>query len=133
MKRAILVHILLACCLGMASASDLKAAAPDPHQVIESRAFLKDLLTNNYALAVQRFDPTMSRSMSVQQLSAAWQEVLSTAGPFQKLLDYSLAKDKQYDIVDLHCSFARGNLIVRLVFDHELKIAGLYFRPEQKQ
>lgn len=133
MKKVILGIMLLVSCHGMVAAQESKSAKTDPQQLTDARAFLKDLLTGNYAQATGMFDKTASRSISVQQLSGAWLEVLSTAGPFQKLLDYSLGNHGQYVIVDMRCAFANGNLILRLVYDHEQKIAGFHFFPDKKR
>lgn len=92
-------------------------------------ALIDQLIQGQFEQAAQSFDATMSEVMPPEGLKAAWEQVQMQAGPFQQKLAATCQMEEGYHIVLLTLRFDRGNLLCRLVYDQQGKLAGLHFRP----
>ncbi len=93
------------------------------------RGFLKLLIDEKYDDAVKDFDATVSQQMPAATLKQTWQQILSQAGKFQKELGIRQQQLLASKIVLLTCQFEKGPLDVKVVYDAEKKISGLWFLP----
>jgi hypothetical protein len=102
---------------------------------LESAAqqFVEQLSGDQFAAAAERFDATMARLMPAEKLAELWRELSASVGPFQEQIDLRTTKLGAYDIVFVTCQFERSKLDVKVVFDREKRIAGLFFVPPQAQ
>ena len=119
MKPAI--ALLLAVCL----------FAQPPQTAVRGQQFVDLLVAGNFSAAEAVFDSTMKSKLPESSLRAAWQSVLSQAGPFQKQLGTKVAKVQGYDVANVKCEFQQGTLTVRVVFDQAQHVAGLFFLPPE--
>lgn len=91
-----------------------------------------DLLVNgNYDKAVANFDDTMTKVVPAEKLEEVWNSIIAQAGPFVEQLDVRKEKTLQYDIVFVTCKFEKLVLDVKVVFDGEKQITGLFFVRSQ--
>ena len=98
----------------------LEAAAKD---------FVALLAREDFPAAVERFDATMTRVMPAAKLKAVWKTVTQQLGPFQRPLGVQLQTVRQFRVAVVACQFAKAALDVKVVFDKQGKVAGLFFAP----
>ena len=94
-----------------------------------TKSFLESLAEKNFSAATARFDETMLKVMPAEKLAATWQGVINSVGDYQSLTNYRHASSGDYDIIIADCKFAKKPLGVKVVFDKEQRIAGLFFIP----
>lgn len=104
-----------------AGAPDLTAPAKD---------FVGLLAKGDYASAVAKFDDTMKGVMPEVELEDAWQSLLGKVGPFQKIVGVSQKKQEGYNIVRVTCAFEKAELDVKVVYDSQKQVSGLWFVPK---
>ncbi len=100
--------------------ADLKAQA---------RQFVEQLNSGQYDQAVKGFDATMTGAMPANKLRDAWQSLPPRAGVFREIVGVTMVKKGDFDIAVVTCRFEKGNLDVKVVYDTEGKISGLWFSP----
>jgi hypothetical protein len=117
---ALLVVCLPSCRPGQPASEGPTAAA---------ERFVDLLAAGDFATAVQGFDKTMAGALTADKLKASWDTVVTQAGPFQKRLSSQATKAQGYDIVVVACQFAKAPLDIKVVFDAQGKVSGLWMAP----
>lgn len=115
------------------AAATTSVSAPlveDPGNLSAVGAGFVDLLAKkDFAAAESHFDPTMKSVMPESRLRAVWEELLGQAGPYQKQLRTRTEKQAGYDIVFVTCQFERKVLDMKVVYDSQQRVAGLFYVP----
>src|SRR5690606_3571064 len=75
------------------------------------------------------FDSTMKGAMSEAQLAELWPGLTAQVGSLKQLVGTRTERRDQLEAVIVTCQFENALLEVRVVFDPERKIAGLFVRP----
>jgi hypothetical protein len=94
------------------------------------KAFVEMLVRGEYADAFAQFDTPMKDAMPVDQIKAAWESLLAQVGEFQKVTGVRQAKEQGYDVVYVTCAFEKSELNVKVVYNDEKEISGLWFLPK---
>ncbi len=92
-------------------------------------ALLKHLERGETQAATGMFDGRMRKAMPAPKLEAVWKQLQSQAGPLQKVLGSRLERTGVHRTVIVHCAFARAELDMKVVFDAQGAISGLFFAP----
>jgi len=95
--------------------------------------FVDLLAKQDYAAAETRFDPAMKSALPEAKLRAVWEDLLNEAGPYQKQLRTRVEKQAGYDVVLVTCQFERKLLDVKVVYDSQKRITGLWYLPGTAQ
>jgi dienelactone hydrolase len=95
--------------------------------------FIQKLVDHEFMSAVGDFDSTMTAQLPPQRLQEVWSTVLNQYGAFQKQVDSHVEISPFYTRINNICQFERGSLNIRIVFDKEKRIAGLFFIPAEAQ
>jgi hypothetical protein len=95
--------------------------------------FVNLLVKEEFAGAVARFDPTMTRVFPESQLRESWQGLVEKAGPFKKQLKVRTSEQQGYQIVRVTCQFEIATLDVKVVFDSKRQVAGLFYVPSDSK
>ena len=101
---------------------DLEAAA---------RAFVEKLARGDFAGATAGFDPTMASAMPADKLGAVWAQLAAQVGAFGGIEGVHDKAAQGHVTVMVTCRFANTNLVAKVVFDGEARIAGLFFAPPE--
>ena len=120
---AIVLVVPFICC-----EQEQKVEAPD--LTGSAKDFVGLLAKGNYTDAVTKFDDTMKGVMPAAELENAWQSLLGKAGPFQKITGVEQKKQEGYDIVRVTCAFEEAELIVKVVYNSQQQVSGLWFLPK---
>ena len=100
--------------------------------VPEAQSFLDELDQGDFAAGFARFDDTMKDALPEDKLEDLWAQLLAQVGAYQEMTGVRTeAKDGYYAVI-VTSQFANALLDVRVVFDSQGKIAGLFFTPAQE-
>jgi hypothetical protein len=91
---------------------------------------LVELLANQQFSAVtEDFNETMKNALPPEKLEEVWKATIDQMGPFKKQIGLRTEKEADYDIVFITCEFEKGSLDVKIAYNDEKQIAGLFFVP----
>ena len=95
-----------------------------------AKDFVGMLAKGDYSGAVVKFDETMKGAMPEETLEQAWQSLLAKTGPFEKIVGVGQKKEQGYDVVLVTCQFENTQLDIKVVYNNEREISGLWFQPK---
>lgn len=116
------------------------AAAPivparDPATVAKlqklARAFVDDLRAGRHAAARAHFAKVMLDAMSEAKVAELWPSIVKKAGAFQRVERTSHKVKAAFDLVRVTCKFESATLDVKVVFDGDSKVSGLWVVPPE--
>ena len=91
---------------------------------------LVELLANQQFSAVtEDFNETLKNELPPEKLEEAWKATINQMGPFKKQIGLRTEKEADYDIVSVTCEFEKGHLDIKVVYNDEKQIAGLFIVP----
>lgn len=131
MKRQIYILLIIVAVV-MASCSKPSTPADPPLEgdVTDlALDFVSKLAEEDFAGTVGYYDATMKQALPESQLQAIWEQLLVQAGPFIGVLGTRVISDDQYDAVLVTSEFASLVLDIRVVFNKDRRVAGLFFQP----
>lgn len=95
--------------------------------------FVELLAEERFEDAASTFDETMAGLISPEELGELWDQRLEQTGTFQKQLSTRRETYLQYEIVFVTCQFDNGKLDVKVVYDKNKQVAGLFFVSSRTQ
>jgi dienelactone hydrolase len=101
----------------------------DKDHIPLAKAFVETLVSNNFTTAVANFDSTMKRLMPPEKTEDVWKDLIDRLGPFRKQISARQEKYQQYDIIFVTCQFQKTQIDVKIVYNPQKQIAGLFFVP----
>lgn len=119
---------VLAFCI-FAAGGALRADEPATERTKFAQTFVRQLAAGEFETASERFDATMRRVLQPEKLQQTWEAVLAQQGAFQQVGTVRSENVQAFVAVFVTAEFARGKLDVKVVFDAEDRIAGLFFVP----
>ncbi|NLN06396.1 MAG: alpha/beta fold hydrolase [Firmicutes bacterium] len=131
--RRLLLAAILACVLLSAACSRKTEKFPPLQGEITELAgeFLSLLRAGDYTEAVTYFDATMKKELPAGKLQEAWEAVQHQAGPYRQEVAQRTEELGRYRVVIITARFALAQLDIRLTFNSDNRIAGLYFLPAE--
>jgi hypothetical protein len=87
----------------------------------------------DYAAAFARFNATMQGALPEDKLKDLWAQLESQVGAYQEMTGVRTEMAEGYYVVTLTSQFEKAMLNVRVVFDAQGRIAGLFFNPAQQE
>jgi hypothetical protein len=91
--------------------------------------FIQQLVDGQFEAAVSTFDSTMTSVVPAAQLQTIWEQVQAQAGAYQLQMGSRVEKAGPYTAILVTTMFEHTPLDVKVVYDLEDKIAGLFFVP----
>ena len=125
----------LAGCGGSADSPASPTPAATPSATVDADLgriatdFIATLVDEDFAAAVQYFDDTMLQALPEADLKTAWAQVIDQAGDYRSELNRTQEKADGYDVIIATTQFQKAALNIRMVFDSDQRMAGLYFQP----
>ena len=104
----------------------------DSYHINLAKEFVETLVTGDFIRSVARFDSTMKRLMPAEKTEEIWNGLLSKLGTFHEQIAVRQEKYKQYKIVYVTCQFKHSQFDVKVVFNPQNQIAGLFFVPTRE-
>jgi len=100
--------------------TDLEAAA---------RAFAGLLQEGKYADAVAMFDAQMAAVMPAAKLQSTWETLAQQVGALKGIKEVRMVDESGFRIAYVTCDFTRTPMDMKVVFDAQGRITGLWFVP----
>jgi len=98
-----------------------------------SKLVISSFQKNEFPKIIETFDQNMKAALPAEKLKLVWDDLNNKCGKFQKMDEITVGKIQTYDVTYTLCHFENMKLKMKLVFDKENKIAGLFFVPENQQ
>ena len=102
--------------------------APAASSSDRSLAFLQLLIARRFDEATTWFDEGMRAKVSTKHLRTSWDGLVTKHGPFADVTETHVTQDGALSVVELGVRFERATVRVKVVFDAEDRVAGLWFR-----
>ena len=122
MKKIVIIFLICAI--------ETVASAQTKKNIETAKLLLKSFETAKYDKIIKDFDKTMKGALSEEKMKDIWSDLNTKCGVFQKYTEITTDKYDVYDIVYLLCIFKNTNLKMKVVFNTDHQIAGLFFVPE---
>ncbi len=120
-------HLLFAISIMILLSIPSSLLASDGDNVKTAREVVTMLNAGQFKEVISKFDSTMKKAAPEARLEAIWKSLTAETGSLQEELSDSSFVYGGYDIVIVTCEFQKATLGVKLVFDKDGKIAGLFF------
>lgn len=91
--------------------------------------FVEELEMEDYEGAVSRFNREMHQGMPKELLGQTWRQLEGQVGPFKEIITTREERIQEYDVIFVTTEFENADIDIRVVFDEEKWIAGLFFEP----
>jgi hypothetical protein len=127
MKSSIALVVLFA---AFFFSCDQGQVATAPDFTGSGKEFVEMLIKGDYAAAVAKFDGTMKGVMPEEKLAQAWLSLLQQVGAFERIDGVSQKKEQGYDVVYVTCTFERAGVNVKVVYNTDKEVSGLWFVPK---
>ncbi len=125
----ILFVALLVCVLIVFA--QLKESSNNEELITQAKEFVDLLTKGDFSKAVIHFDSVMTKAMPPEKLKEVWQSLIKQVGSFKKQIGVRTQNLPKFEIVFITCTFERASLDVKVVFNIEKQITGLWFVPAQ--
>ena len=96
------------------------------------KEFVELLAKQDFAAAVTRYDAAMKAALPEEKLRETWLTAQTQAGRFQKQVRARTEKLQGHDVALVTCQFEKMVLDIKVVFDSQGRVAGLFFAPAQR-
>ncbi len=91
--------------------------------------FIVCLVEEDYNNATAFFNAQMKIAARERILRRAWENTLHKMGPYQGIFEKQVEETDGRVTVNVITSFAEGHLNIKILFDDDNLIAGLWFKP----
>ena len=98
-----------------------------------AKDFVNLLVKEDFNKAVKNFDDTMKTALPAEKLKEVWNALLAQFGPFEKQLNARSEKVLSYDVIYITCKFQKDFCDVKVVYNDQKQITGLFFVPAKEQ
>ncbi|UCC23521.1 MAG: DUF3887 domain-containing protein [Planctomycetota bacterium] len=95
--------------------------------------FVELLTGGQFPAATETFDETMKNALPPEKLQELWESTVAQMGNFKSQLGTRTEKQDDFNIVLVTCEFENGALDVKVVYNAENQVAGLFFTPTPPQ
>ena len=103
------------------------SATPDLDMV--AITFVDFLEEEKFEDAAKLFNTKMAEALPSHKLEAKIVELIDNVGELKEIVETRITEENGYRVVYVTCEFAMSTLDIKIVFDDEAKIAGLWFVP----
>ena len=79
------------------------------------------------------FDSTMKNALPQDKLQDTWKSLIGQVGAFKKQVDIRTEKVRDYDVATVSCEFEKAMLDIRIAFNKDRQVSGLFFLPSKRQ
>lgn len=107
----------------------MAVASTEPDLETKALTFVNLLVEGKFEDAVKLFNTKMVEALPPKRLKETWNGLIEKVGEFKNVTDTRIVEEKGYRVVYVTCEFVKTSLNIKVVFDEEGKIAGLWFVP----
>ncbi len=92
-----------------------------------AKGFVEQISGKDYDAAVACFDERLSAALPAKELKKTWEKMLSANGRFIGQVKTRTEKSGEFDIVYVTVKFKKSILDVKVVFNQDRRVSGLWF------
>jgi uncharacterized protein len=134
MKETIMKALTLLSLLGICAHSAVVAAEPPDEEKLKeqkasAKALVEALAKEDFKAAGKDFDDAMKKALPADKLESTWKTVTGQVGAFKKVTGYRVESTAKVNFVFVVCQFEKIDVDVRVVFNADKQITGLFFQP----
>jgi dienelactone hydrolase len=126
-SRIVFVLLMSVVALAVGRADDKKG----DERVEHARAFIAALAKADFKAAAKDFDDEMVKAFPGDKLEKFWKDLIEKAGPLKKQGEAKKDKTEKYEVVRVTCEFEKAPLDIRVVYNNDGKIGGLFVASGQ--
>lgn len=135
-KRGFVLFLLIMLAVtAISCGNDSKIEAPALEGEITDLAddFISSMVNGDYEQAVDDyFDATMKRAMPANTLAETWETLLEQVGQYEGEVSKRTEEADGYDVVIATTKFQNAFIDIRVVYNSDKRISGLWFQPAQE-
>ncbi len=133
-KKTIIIVLVLALSVAVSCGRKTTPEETVPAGEITDLAldFVSKMADGDFAGTERYLDSTMKRELPPKKLEEIWRQVGQQAGPFKKVVGTRIISVEGYDAVLVTSEFEGMVLDIRVVFDKNRRVAGLFFHPAKQ-
>lgn len=90
---------------------------------------VESTVAGDFSTAVEDFDSAMKDVFPSELLRDTWNSLILQVGAFQKQTGTHMEKIEGYEIIYVTCEFEHSMIDIKVVFNAENQVAGLFFVP----
>lgn len=124
-------HVLLLLAVGLLADGSLGADENPPAATeafkIKAKKLVELLGKEQFVVAVTQFDAPLKKTLPADKLGEHWTALTGKVGAFKKQNDATYEKTQEFDVITIPCDFDKASLDVRVVFNADKQVTGLYF------
>jgi dienelactone hydrolase len=129
LRRWTLAILLTTCVAMLAGCSSARNASASADRTSLALQFVQSMVDGKFADATTHFDSVVSQAMSAERLKQTWATLIGQCGAFKKMGDARAIHENGFDGAVVPCEFEKTTIDVKLFFDKDGKIGGLWFVP----
>jgi len=127
MKKSIFILLLVCISLLLVHCGKEKTESDNNDIVNQAIAYIDLLEKKEYVQATQNYDSTMLEALPPEQLQQIWEYFKIQVGEYKRQIGIRTEKKGEYETVFVTCEFEKMNVILRIVFNSNRQIAGMFF------
>jgi len=93
------------------------------------KEFVELVVKGQFSTATKNFNATMKKVLPPEKLEETWKSTTNQAGLFKQQIGIRMGKWLWSDIVYVSCEFEQGPLDVKVVYNSQKQVTGLWFVP----
>lgn len=134
-KRVILALLIFVGILASVGCS--KPQEPVPLAPLEGEVddlateFIAALVAEDFVGASGYFDAEMLKAIPTDKLKGIWEQLLSQVGSYQSELSRVQETSEGYEVIIVTVKYEKSPLKIRMVFNADNRISGLFFQPAE--
>ena len=132
-KEAITFLFLFILLFSVACNSTTEKIAPSQEEVTGvATVIINHLVAEEYSEVTTYFCPIMKKELPEEKLKSGWVNTLNSMGSYIGEVERSFYQQEDYMAVNILSEFEEGLLVIRVVFDSEKRVAGLWLQEVEK-
>ena len=96
-----------------------------------ARDVVNDLASRNFEKVEARYSARVAQALPHGKLAEVWDQLAAQVGSFKSIRTVGLGEAEGSRLAKVTCEFERATLDIKLAFDGEDHIAGLFFAPAE--
>lgn len=93
--------------------------------------FIETLAAEDFQGATSYFDAEMLKALPAAQLEGAWKQVIGQFGAYKEEVTRKQEVSEGYDVIIVTAQFEKSPLNLRMVFNADHRMSGLFFQPAE--
>jgi len=127
MKKIVFITTIILCF------SISSFAQENKKQIDITKKIIAHFNANHPDSIIAYFDKPMKEALPSKKLTEAWESVTKQCGKFVKSGKNDVEKSDKYIIVYNHCEFEKVKLFLKLIFNKDDKVSGLFFTTRKDE